>query len=513
MEARFIPNLKHNGRRPAVRWSLIGLVFALAVCLLAVFDLASKAQASPLLLVPTESPTPSPTSTPLVISSADSETMPTWTSTPTPRRSTAMALTLQAQRDLTQTRVPTTPSSIYTLTRTPSITTTYYYKVFPTVTLRKWPTYTYTPRPTFTSIPSLDQRQTLERLHHIYTLTAEYYEKFTQTAETENYIAVADVSTPDPNTIVPSIVWTASPDMPLGVNATWSKDGLSLLFEGSLSDHRRIYTLQIPDEEPVQVAGQNQQLLNENPPKNNKDNIQPALSPDGHWIVFSSLSVEDRSRHHLFIVSADANPPILYQVTKGLYNEEFQPSWSPDGKSIIFISVYYYTPQIYTLGVGWLNGGSHKVVDMYGADPLATLTGINVNTETAPRYCMDPDKPWIVFSGRGSGPRQIYVMKTDGSNVIQLLNTNYGYSFPDWSPDCNKIIFIESAGRTRISTLSMKWLFRDPQGVEGDPDRLIDLGDDVGLLSSPHFSPNGLRVVFVQTYLYAPTRTPSPTSP
>ncbi len=162
MEAHFISNSTSNGRRSTARWSLVGLVCFLAVCLVTGFDLASNAQASPLLLIATESPTPSLTSTPLVVSSADSETMPTWTSTATPRRSTALAMTLKAQSELTRTRLPPTPSSIYTLTRTPTITTTYFYKVFPTVTLRKWPTYTFTPRPTYTRLPTLNQGKTLD---------------------------------------------------------------------------------------------------------------------------------------------------------------------------------------------------------------------------------------------------------------------------------------------------------------------------------------------------------------
>ncbi len=216
-------------------------------------------------------------------------------------------------------------------------------------------------------------------IHHIQTATAQYYKQFTVTAEAENHILVADVS--DSNqTINPTVVWTASIGiMALGVNTTWLPDGSGVIFEGSLFDRRRFYTLEIPEEkpatppEPVQVKGQNQQLLNVNPPKNNKDNIQPAISPDpdGNWIAFSSLPVDDRSRHHLFIMKADGS--VLYQVTKGLYNEELQPSWSPDGKSIIFISVYgYYSAQIYKLDVSWIydpsSASSHKPVDMYGRD-------------------------------------------------------------------------------------------------------------------------------------------------
>jgi dipeptidyl aminopeptidase/acylaminoacyl peptidase len=494
MEAHFVSNSTNNGRRSTVRRSLVGLVFFLAVCLMAGFDLASKAQAFPLLLISTQSPTPSPTSTPLVISSADSETMPTWTSTSTPRRATALAMTLQAQSELTQTRLPPTPSSIYTLTRTPTITTTYFYKVFPTVTLRKWPTYTFTPRPTYTSIPTQDRRETQDKIYHIQTATAQYYKQFTVTAEADNYILVADVSDTS-HTIESSVVWTASPDMPLGVNTTWLPDGSGLLFEGNLYDRRKVYTLDLSGGEPVPLKGQNQQLLNENPPKNNKDNLQPALSPNGNWIAFSSLAVDDRSRHHIFIMKEDGS--VLYQVTKGLYNEELQPSWSPDGKNIIFISVYgYYSAQIYKLSVSWLGDASHKPVDMYGKTALIPMTTINI--ESAPRYCMAADKPWIVFSAKVSTypyARQLFLWKSDKDDIIQLTK-DHGNSFPDWSSTCNKIIFMQDRGTPEIYTQNISWNDNPlVPSADGNPKLLIH--NDGQAVSSPHFSPDDKRVVFV----------------
>jgi Tol biopolymer transport system component len=522
MEARFNTYSKKNGRRSTARWSLMGLVFGLAVCLVAVFDLASKAQASPLLQISTESPTPSPTSTPLVVSSADSETLPTWTSTPTPRRATALAMTLQAQLDLTQTRVPPTPSSIYTITRTPTVTTTYFYKIFPSVTLRKWPTYTFTPRPTLTSIPTQDQRQTLESIRKKTDAELKYEEQFTVTAEADNYIAVANVSDSN-HSIQPTIVWTASPGMPLWVNTTWLPDGSGILLQGGLYDSRRFYTLQLTGGEPVRVKGQNLQQLNDNPPLNNKDNIQPALSPDGQWIAFSSIPVDDRAHHHLFIMKADGSK--LYQLTNGLYKEELQPSWSPDSKSIFFISGFgsanssaYYRDylsyaQLFKLDfVKWLATSSHKAVDMDGANPF--IDDPSINYETAPRYCMVKNNPWIVFS-ENVGSRQIYVMNANGDNGTNIINltTVHGNSFPDWSPDCKKIIYTQDDGETQdIYILNISWTDDDTPipSVDGDPQLLFH--NKNGVVSSPHFSLDGSHVVFVHTFpnLPLPTRTPTP---
>ena len=489
MEARFISSSTNNNRRSMVRWSFVGLVLALAVVYLVVgCDPASNAQEPTLPPLPTESPTPSATSTPLVVSSADSETQPTWTATSTPRRATALAMTLQAQRDLTQTRVPGTPTPRYTITRTFTITPTWSNKIFPTVTLRKWPTYTFTPRPTYTRIPTMNIAETKEKLHEMQTATRRIDKTRTATAMVDNDIMVANVSDPGD----PSVVLSATDDLPLLVNATWYSNH-ELLFEGHFPDQRRLYTLTLPDGIPERVPGQNSQLnARSDPPKNNKDNIQPALSPDGEWIAFSSLAVDDRTHHHLFIMSSDGS--ILYQVTKGIYSEELQPSWSPDGKYIVFISVHYgYIAQIFKLNVTWLGASSHAPEDIYVTQtPLTSLTTINI--ETAPRYCMDTDKPWIVFSANYGG-RQIYVMRSDGTDVLKLTK-DYGNSFPDWSSDCDTIIFMQDQEVPEIYTMSIEW-DGDPlvPSVKGDPKRLIH--NESGFVSSPHYSPDGSKVVYI----------------
>ncbi len=513
MEARFASLSKNNSWRLAARWSLVGLVFALAACLAAGCDLATKTPQPTPLPVPTESSTPSSTSTPLVISSADSGEQPTWTDTPTPRRPTALAMTLQEQRELTQTRPAGSPTLIYTISLTPSITPTWYDKVFPSVTLYKVPTYTFTPRPTSTRQPTMSIKQTEEELHSIETATGVIADQLTATAIADNFILVANV--PDlSHTAVPTVVFSASGAIKLAVNANWLPGGNGLLFEGSLPDHRKLYTLQLPKGAPALLAGQNSQVLeNSDPPINNKDNLQPAISPDGKWIAFSSIPADDRPHHHIFIMSSDGK--VLYQVTQGIYNEEFQPSWAPDGKKIIFISgpygyYYEYYSQIFSLDVDWLSSvpSTHTPEDV-PASPLIAMT--NINNETPPRFCMENDKAWIVFSAKigYNGPRQLYLMDSEGSNLAQITK-NYGNSYPDWSPDCNTIILVEDQDVSGIYILSVTWSDDDPPlpTVKGDPKILIE--NDSGLVSSPHFSPDGSQVVFINTYLYAPTPTASP---
>ncbi len=490
MQARFISLSKEVGRRPAARWSLVGLALVLAIFLLAGRGPQSKIQLAAVPLLPTQSPTPSSTSTPLVVSSADSEEQPTWTSTATPRRATALAMTLQAQLDLTQTRTGS-PTPLYTTTRTGTITPTWFVKTFPTVALPTWPTFTFTPRPTLTPLPTRNLHETQVKLHGIQTATARIGKTRTATAMVGNDIMVAQVDNPDS----PEVVLSASSSLPLVVNANWMDD-TKLYFEGHVSDRRRIYTLQLPGGSPLEMAGQNSQLQKGNPPKNNKDNLQPALSPNGNWIAFSSIPVDDRPRHHLFIMKTDGSK--LYQLTKGIYNEELQPSWSPDGKKIIFISVQYgYYARIFSLDVDWLGADKHTPIDIYESQtPIIDMYTINI--ETPPRYCMDTSRPkWIAFSAReGYGGRQIYLMKPDGSNLFRLTK-DYGNSFPDWSADCDKLIFVEDQELPEIYTLDMSWLFESTLVIPSKVNPQLLIASDAGKVYSPHFSPDGSQVVYI----------------
>ncbi len=129
--------------------------------------------------------------------------------------------------------------------------------------------------------------------------------------------------------------------------------------------------------------------------------------------------------------------------------------------------------------------------------PLIPMTTINI--ESAPRYCMAADKPWIVFSAKVSTypyARQLFLWKSKDNDPIQLTK-DHGNSFPDWSSACDKIIFMQDQGTPEIYTQDISWSDDGKlvPSADGNPRLLIHNED--GAVSSPHFSPDGKRVVFV----------------
>jgi Tol biopolymer transport system component len=73
-----------------------------------------------------------------------------------------------------------------------------------------------------------------------------------------------------------------------------------------------------------------------------------------------------------------------------------------------------------------------------GSDPVALTEGSAYHAECA----YSPDGSEIVYASNQDGSMNIYVMKSDGTNVRQLTHTNHCYNGgPFFSPDGEKIIF------------------------------------------------------------------------
>ena len=146
-------------------------------------------------------------------------------------------------------------------------------------------------------------------------------------------------------------------------------------------------------------------------------NVEPAVSPDGNRLAFSS----DRSGKAMVYV-LDLNSGSTTRLTyAGHYNAS--PAWSPDGKRIAFA------------------GGTEKHFDIFIVDAdgknLQKLTsaqksnGRGANNED-PSF--SPDGRFILFRSDRSGKYQLYVISVDGKNEYRLTFDQHNYYRPQWSP-------------------------------------------------------------------------------
>jgi TolB protein len=105
-----------------------------------------------------------------------------------------------------------------------------------------------------------------------------------------------------------------------------------------------------------------------------------------------------------------------------------------------------------------------------------------------------PDGKWIVFNSNRDGIWEIYVMRSDGSNVQRLTYTpgkSMGVGKPAWSPDGKSILFPSSQGPNSTNWYNVVDIY--VIDVDGSNlQRLTHTGDN----GSPIWSPDGKRIAF-----------------
>lgn len=141
-----------------------------------------------------------------------------------------------------------------------------------------------------------------------------------------------------------------------------------------------------------------------------RDDIDPAWSPDGSMIAFASSRAGARQ---LFVMNTDGTN--IRQVTN-LDNMGGRISWSPDGARLAFYAGPAANHNIFTIDLNGMN--------------LTQLTHGGDNL--APSW--SPDGYWIAFTSFRDGNNEIYVMHPDGTNLKNLTN----HAASDWQPRWGK---------------------------------------------------------------------------
>ena len=147
-------------------------------------------------------------------------------------------------------------------------------------------------------------------------------------------------------------------------------------------------------------------------------NVEPAVSPDGKQIAFSS----DRSGKPMIYIMNNKDGKNIRRLTfAGKYNAH--PSWSPDGETIAFAAWIHSHFDIYTINVKKKN--SLKRLTM-----AYKPNGKGANNE-APVF--SPDGRYILFVSDRKGNKQLFMISHDGQNEHRITFDKYNYEHPTWS--------------------------------------------------------------------------------
>ena len=148
-------------------------------------------------------------------------------------------------------------------------------------------------------------------------------------------------------------------------------------------------------------------------------NIDPAWSPDGYHIAFSSNRT---GNYELYIMDADGSN--VRRVTFIENQSDNDPNWSPDGQWFVFESGLDDRYHIYKIRID----GSELT-------PLAT----DGDSNSTPAW--SPNGEQIAFERREGNAYHIWLMDSNGNNLERLTSEGTINQRPAWSPDGKQIAF------------------------------------------------------------------------
>jgi eukaryotic-like serine/threonine-protein kinase len=213
------------------------------------------------------------------------------------------------------------------------------------------------------------------------------------------------------------------------------------------------------------------------------DGVQPAFSPDGKRIVF--WMIHGPSQRDIATVGVEGGEVVLLTDDAAL---DWNPVWSRDGRTVYFGSDRGGTTGLWRIAIDPKNGkprgtpqsvplpsrfaghfsfsadGSQftytslderDVVERIGVDlgkGIFTGAPSRVLDGTLIVYSFDisPDGEWLIMSNRGP-QENLYLVRTDGSEIRQITNDAFKDRGPSWSPDGREIYFYTTrAGRFEV---------------------------------------------------------------
>jgi TolB protein len=237
------------------------------------------------------------------------------------------------------------------------------------------------------------------------------------------------------------------------------------------------------------------------------DEVKTSLSwsPNGEAIVYSqTIESEDQFEVELFVYEIHTFQ--IHQLTDTPGVDEFAPVYSPDGETIAFTSPSFQDetqPLTFRPMLIDVSGGN--------ARPL-----LDIPTGSVDMLAWSPNGNQIVFTSGEPGlfcDTDLYVVNTDGSDLLRLTDTSDQDIYPTWSPDgqwiaftrspCNDAgnsgfdqIFIAHANGLGLRQLTneknltitgLSW-FPQPTLQAGATVTITELGADLNLRSSPSLS-------------------------
>ena len=188
---------------------------------------------------------------------------------------------------------------------------------------------------------------------------------------------------------------------------SWSPDGTKIAFSEFRVGNWDIYAMDADGDSRTRLT------------QHEMDDLFPSWSPDGSKVTFVYGGGGDFGSYHIYVMNADGKG--RRNLTDDIdLTISYSPTWSPDGKKIVFSS-----RRILTLRDIYVMTAEGKRLKR-----LTKEEGFNK------RPVYSPDGTRIAFESNRDGDYNIYLMDTNGRNVVKFTRTPPGTEnrSPSWLP-------------------------------------------------------------------------------
>jgi Tol biopolymer transport system component len=214
---------------------------------------------------------------------------------------------------------------------------------------------------------------------------------------------------------------------------------------------------------------------------------RPVWSPDGTQIAFTAIWPDGSGGYNNRIHIMNANGTGEYNLVN-IPGHHFHSTWSPYGNEIAFSSDMHLP--------GATTPNDIYLINADGSGQPTNLTNTPAIHEYAPSWSPDGLKiAYVAASGSDFSVVEIYVMKYDGSDPVNLTNSAAADYAPGWSPDSQKIVFYRNLGSTNTPN---RQIFVMNANGSGQTQLTFNSGQNW----FPDWSPDGSKIIF-QTYYNA----------